>query len=111
MAIEYDCDIIVVGAGILGGAIANSLARQGRSVIILEAGPRVKRAEILEAFRQYGNKSDYNGPYPDLPWAPKSATGKYSDDYIESVGNITQKPSLLASGWGNHLALGRGNLA
>lgn len=95
MAIEYDCDIIVVGAGILGGAIANSLVRQGRSVIILEAGPRVKRAEILEAFRQYGNKSDYNGPYPDLPWAPKSATGKYSDDYIESVGNITQKPSFL----------------
>ncbi|MCJ1308013.1 Squalene epoxidase [Agyrium rufum] len=33
---HHDCDAVVVGAGIFGSAIAITLARQGRSVILLE---------------------------------------------------------------------------
>ena len=33
---HHDADVVVVGAGILGSAIATTLARQGRSVILLE---------------------------------------------------------------------------
>ncbi|MDI9682388.1 FAD-dependent oxidoreductase, partial [Burkholderia cenocepacia] len=95
MSSSYDADVIVIGAGILGGAVAQSLTQQRKSVIVIEAGPDVKRAELVRAFRNYGNKSDYNGPYPDLPWAPKSSTGRYSDRYIDSVGPVLQKPSFL----------------
>ncbi|NMM03239.1 GMC family oxidoreductase [Paraburkholderia sp. RP-4-7] len=95
MTREYDADVIVIGGGILGGAVAASLSQQRKSVIVLESGPDVRRASLVSAFRNYGNKSDYNGPYPDQPWAPKSSTGKYSDQYIESVGPILQKPSYL----------------
>ncbi|MBK1819006.1 GMC family oxidoreductase [Burkholderia orbicola] len=95
MSSPYDADVIVIGAGILGGAVAQSLTQQHKSVIVIEAGPEVKRAELVRAFRNYGNKSDYNGPYPDLPWAPKSSTGRYSDRYIDSVGPVLQKPSFL----------------
>ena len=34
--IHHEADAVVVGAGILGCAIATTLARQGRSVILLE---------------------------------------------------------------------------
>ncbi|AOR70238.1 choline dehydrogenase [Burkholderia stabilis] len=95
MSSEFDADVIVIGAGILGGAVAHSLARQRKSVIVLEAGPELRRADLVRAFRNYGDKSDYNGPYPDQPWAPKSSTGRYSDHYIDSVGPILQKPSYL----------------
>ncbi len=91
MATEYDADVIVVGAGILGGAVANALAKKKHAVLILDAGPEVKRAEILNSFRNFGNKGDYNGPYPEQPWASKSST----PNYIESVGPIVQKPAYL----------------
>ena len=35
-SIHHEADVIVVGAGILGSALAITLARQGRSVILLE---------------------------------------------------------------------------
>ncbi len=37
---QLDCDVIVVGAGIIGSACACLLARAGLSVIVLEAGMR-----------------------------------------------------------------------
>ncbi len=37
---EYDADVIVVGSGSLGGFVALEVAKAGKSVIILESGPR-----------------------------------------------------------------------
>lgn len=34
--IHHDADVVIVGAGILGSAIATTFARQGRGVILLE---------------------------------------------------------------------------
>lgn len=37
---EDDVDVVVVGGGVVGAAVAQALAAKGRSVIVLEAGPR-----------------------------------------------------------------------
>lgn len=34
--VHHEADVVIVGAGILGSAIATTFARQGRSVILLE---------------------------------------------------------------------------
>jgi choline dehydrogenase-like flavoprotein len=40
MSGERDSDVIVVGAGAGGAAAAYGLCRRGRSVLLLDAGPR-----------------------------------------------------------------------
>ncbi len=94
MNTQFDADVIIVGAGILGALAAEQLALKGKAVLMLEAGPRVSRWKLVEAFR---NSPDHGSTsiYPDLAWAPKSSGGKYSDDYIESVGPMVFKPSFL----------------
>lgn len=75
---DYDADVIVIGSGTMGGLAAQSLAEAGKSVILLEAGPRVSRWKIVETFRTCGNASSNGGnrnqPYPNEPWAPTSFT-------------------------------------
>ena len=36
-------DVVIVGAGVGGGALANSLAASGRSILMIERGPRLAR--------------------------------------------------------------------
>ncbi|MGH8439951.1 MAG: FAD-dependent oxidoreductase, partial [Pseudomonas sp.] len=43
-------DYVVIGSGICGSLLARRLAQQGASVLILEAGPRIKRDDIFKAF-------------------------------------------------------------
>lgn len=67
-------DVVIVGSGICGSLLALKLARKGVSVLLLEAGPRYDRAQIVENWRNMppANKSDsdYATPYPSVPWAP-----------------------------------------
>lgn len=92
---QYDADVIVVGSGVIGSLAAHDLAINGKSVIQLEAGPRVPRWKIVEAFRTSGNVSanggNRNAPYPNEPWAPTS----YTPGYIESVGPVEYTPGML----------------
>lgn len=88
---QYDADVIVVGAGILGGAIANALAKKKHHVILLEAGSSFSREELLVRFRNSPNKANLDGFYPDQPWASKGS----DPHYIESVGTQEQRPSYL----------------
>ena len=93
--VEMDADVIIIGAGILGALAAERLALKGKSVLMLEAGPRVARGTLLENFRNGPDKNDFNAFYPELPWAPKSFGGKFSDKYIENVGPRRWNPTTL----------------
>ncbi|MER5172423.1 GMC family oxidoreductase [Thioclava kandeliae] len=91
MAQEYDADVIVVGSGAVGSNVANELVDQGKSVIILEAGPSVPRWKILMNFRNSGRHYDHNDPYPNNPWAPTS----YQPGYLENSGSFNMMPGML----------------
>lgn len=88
---QYDADVIVVGSGAVGSNMANELAKQGKSVIILEAGPTVPRWKIVENFRNSGRHYDHNDPYPNNKWAPTS----YQEGYIENTGDFEMMPGML----------------
>lgn len=91
MTTEYDADVIVVGSGVIGTNAAHSMAKAGKSVILLEAGDWIPRWKILENFRASPRKNNYNDPYPSFPWAMSS----FDRDYIENTGDFEYVPHLL----------------
>jgi fructose 5-dehydrogenase large subunit len=68
---DASADVIVVGSGVVGATIADQLAGQGFSVLILEAGLRIERAQAVENWRNmpFENRvgSDFQGLYPQPP--------------------------------------------
>ena len=102
-------DYVIVGSGVAGGLVANELARAGKDVLILEAGPRYTRAEIVERFRNQPNKMDFMAPYPSTPYAPhpemnpdngyliQKGEQAYDAQYIRAVGGTTWH--WAASAW------------
>src|SRR5689334_79199 len=56
---RQQADIVVVGSGVAGALVAYELARAGKSVLMLEAGPRLPRWEIVERFRNQADKMDF----------------------------------------------------
>jgi len=102
MSGQLSADIVVIGAGIVGALAAERLARQGASVLILEAGPRLERARIVVAFRNSAFKGNWMAPYPPSPWAPhpiyvpkdngylvQAGPYPYPAEYIRAVGGTT----------------------
>ena len=75
MANSNSADIVVVGSGVAGGLVAHQMALAGESVILLEAGPRIPRWQIVENFRNSPAKSDFSAPYPSTPYAPHPEYG------------------------------------
>ena len=69
MPISKSADVVIVGTGVVGVAIAEQLLDAGISVLMLEAGPRVTRAEIVENFRNLplALKGDPSSCYPPKP--------------------------------------------
>lgn len=94
-----DTDVLVVGAGMAGNMVAHRLAAQGLSVTILEAGPRISRWQIVEAFRNGTDKGDFMAPYVASSHADQgTVTGDYivqrgaypyQVQYIRAVGGTT----------------------
>ena len=102
MAEQLSADFVVVGSGIIGSLTARKLVQAGASVIILEAGPRVTRAELVARFRNSASRSDWMSPYPSTPWAPhpiyqpedngylvQAGPYPYPAEYIRQVGGTT----------------------
>ena len=44
-------DVVIVGTGVVGAMMADQLAAQGHSVIMLEAGLRIERGQAVENWR------------------------------------------------------------
>ena len=74
---DYDADVIVVGSGALGSFVAYELAKAGRSVIILEAGPEIPDWKVTENWRTLPERFNWNAPFGDVPYAPNSQTPGY----------------------------------
>ncbi|HEX7389078.1 MAG TPA: GMC family oxidoreductase [Acidiphilium sp.] len=112
MAEPTSADFVIIGSGIIGSIVARRLAEAGASALILEAGPRVTRAEIVMRFRNSPRRSDWMSPYPPAPWAPhpiylpvsnnylvQAGPYPYPAEYIRQVGGTTWHWSALA--WRN----------
>ncbi|WJF91699.1 GMC family oxidoreductase [Paraburkholderia bonniea] len=101
MANSYSADVVVVGSGVAGALVAHQMALAGASVMMLEAGRRIPRWQIVENFRNSPVKSDFTTPYPSLPYAPHpeySPANKYliqkgdypyNSQYLRLVGGTT----------------------
>ncbi|MGB1222410.1 MAG: FAD-dependent oxidoreductase, partial [Alcanivoracaceae bacterium] len=50
--LDLQADVVVVGSGAGGAVTAYELARQGLSVLVLEAGPYVPSSEFTEDFTE-----------------------------------------------------------
>lgn len=102
---DYDTDVCVIGAGVMGSLIASRLAREGKSVMILEAGPRVTRRSVVETYRNSPVKLSLanmklqggGSPFPNPPHIPstygdylqQSGPVKYPAKYLRVVGGTT----------------------
>lgn len=76
--------LCVIGAGVAGGLVAKRAAEAGMRVTILDCGPRLDRAELLERFRQSANQS-LMAPYPEVEHAPQPGVPR-TDDYLIQKG-------------------------
>ncbi|MBB6243013.1 GMC family oxidoreductase [Rhodanobacter sp. MP1X3] len=83
-------DVIVVGTGVVGCLVAEQALDAGLSVLMLEAGPRVERWQIVENYRNLPptERLHFNAAYPPKPWAPhvESATPAEAQEYLQLEG-------------------------
>ncbi len=74
-------DVAIVGAGVAGSLLAYKLAGAGVKVLLLEAGPRIDRAEAVVRF-QASVKKGLTSPYAASPLAPYPDPDSRSAYYI-----------------------------
>ncbi len=90
MTQEESADIIVVGTGVVGCLIAEQLLDAGHSVLMLEAGPRVERWQIVEKYRNLPpiTTTNLDAAYPPTRWAPflDSTSPLTAVDYLQLEG-------------------------
>ena len=95
MAQTLSADIVIVGSGVCGALAARKLAASGASVLVLEAGPRIERDDIVRNFRATPFKSDLSKPYPNSPFAPWPDYVPADNGYLEQVGPYPYLPQYL----------------
>jgi choline dehydrogenase-like flavoprotein len=86
MAESSSADFVVIGSGIVGSLVARKLAHAGASVVILEAGPRVTRGQLVARFRSSTRRGDWMSPYPPVPWAPHPVYAPKNNGYLVQAG-------------------------
>ncbi len=83
MSDTLSADVVIVGSGIAGAMTGYSLARAGIKVLILEAGPRVDRAQAVVRFRNSPTKGA-NSPYPAHPMVPQPDLDDIGAYYVQA---------------------------
>jgi choline dehydrogenase-like flavoprotein len=90
---ERRADVLIVGSGIAGALTAVRLAKAGVKVLILEAGPRVERAQALRQYEAALIKTP-ESPYPNEPYARRPIWDGL-DDYLVQAGPEKFRSSYL----------------
>ena len=91
---DYDADVAIVGSGVAGALCAHKLALKGLKVIILEAGPRITRPEVVEGFKT-SYKLDLSAGFPNTKMAPRPDWSRPDDDYLIQNGKDALKCEYL----------------
>lgn len=97
---DIQADVVIVGSGVAGALIADTLAGAGIKVAILEAGDEVDRSEAVDRFQNALIKTPESaypvGPDADHPlswdpdhWYRQSGPNKFLSTYIKAVGGTT----------------------
>ena len=94
MSDALSADVVIVGSGVAGALCAYRLAQQGVKVLVLEAGPRINRADIIKGF-QTSPYFDLSAGYPNPDWAPRPDWGNASDPYIAQTGSVINRMEYL----------------
>jgi choline dehydrogenase-like flavoprotein len=76
-------DLVVVGAGVAGGMVADKAASAGLDVLILESGPRLERTQLVEAWRTTP-ETHFMAPYPNPDYAPVPDPNNWGDYLIQT---------------------------
>jgi glucose dehydrogenase len=99
-------DVVIIGSGVAGALCAWRLAQKGLKVLILEAGPRIERKDIVQGFVG-AHHLDLSAGFPNERWAPRPDWGTPTDDYIRQTGKTARIEYLRVVGgttwhWGAH---------
>ena len=95
MADTLSADVVVVGSGVVGSLTARKLALAGLDVLMLEAGPRIERDQIVENFRKTPYKGDFIAPYPNSDIAPFPDYQPEDNGYLDQTGPYPYKPEYI----------------
>ena len=99
---DDDVDVVIVGSGFAGALIANELAKQGKRVVILEAGAGIP-TDINEYMNRFYKAAD---KVPESPYTPPlfDKDGQFSEEINDPSKVPAGRPTVRTLGpddWAN----------